>query len=240
MTRKGKLRIIVWSVLILVGAASAVDPAVRGEGILQARVQPFQTEGRVPLTRVLTEVGYRTGPTPVVFGIELDLRTSDEPLVSLAITEVTPLKVVLDSVFAQVPDYAYEPGTKHLIHVHPKEWKPDLQNPLDIAVKRFEVTAVASNVLTRPEEYIDELAPYRKVPSGGSVLSSMGREVHVRVENTTVRGVLNAVCEGNIRASISGHTLFGWIYSVRTSETGELTHVWSAHWSGSPSWKSGD
>jgi hypothetical protein len=174
---------------------------------------------QVPLTRALEWISLRSRENPVLFGAEVFTQHGQEPLVSVHIPGHSTLREALTYVLATLPAYAFEAAAPQLINVFPRAASGDTTDLLNLRIPQFDLTNVPpGNVLNNPARYIPELrtALTHGVPRSceiGPGLSDKAPGVDVRVKNSTLRGILNAVSEASIGGAQNHRgAALGWKY----------------------------
>jgi hypothetical protein len=199
----------------------------------------------VPLSSALGKLGSQVQGGYVLFGLELRLKNGREPSVKVDIPPGGNLQKALGIVFRDLPDYTYEPVSQHLVDVFPVGAKKDSSDLLNIPVPRLDIVGKqAGDVLSRPRDFIPQLAerlkgPTRGGPVAGSILSDVGPPpITLHLRNVTVRQVLNAASEatGEFPAK---YMPYGWIYSFDPEPQLPAggKHSWGVLWCVPHDWK---
>jgi hypothetical protein len=193
------------------------------------------------LTHVLGKLGASANGDYVVFGIEVETRELEEPLVTVSIKEGT-LGQALAAVLATVPGYTYELVAPHLINVFPKAERRNPAHVTNLAVASLQLRGIyLDEFLAAPQKYIPELrkataVEVPKMVSGGVIccgLSAIHSEPGVDLDLTgrTVREDLNLASIASIKAAENGKgRALGWVYAHETKfPAGNVTHRWRVH-----------
>ena len=205
-----------------------------------------QGSQKLPLVEALRVVGLHLKGGFVSFGVDISGET--EPEVDINMPD-TDLADALHRIVSQIPGYASEFVSAHVVEIYPAQEHADPDDPLNLPIPAFSVRSVtATAVLSSPPSYIPELGSYlarfrppveeSKAGAGcGHFTSALGSDalgVSVSLSGRTVRQILDAVAEADAILSVSPPPPFfrlypvGWVHRTRIDPKLGVVHTWSA------------
>lgn len=214
------------------------ERAVLSLGLFRA---PIVRRG-ITVYQALRLVGFHLRGGYALFGVELRLRDSREPTVNLNLQPGRNLGDALRQILKQLPGYASEVVSRHLINIYPAAARDDPRDLLNLRIASFDVVAeLPTDILTRPYDFIPalkaRLGPPERSWTGRGFLT-LGPRVTLHLTNATVREILNAVSEAAER-HLPKVFPPGWLCTIRpdpSSPTGGA-YSWMPLFSWPDGWK---
>ena len=233
---------VLYLLLMFCSAPLAAGQTDAGQAPLNLRMRYSVAREGMPLTKALAEVGDRQLRNRVLFGIEVHLEDKREPVVDFRFDASSTLGDVLHQIVRQLPGYEFEVVSDRMVNIHPRGSKGNPDSLLNTRVDRFEVVEEPpGNIITRPKEFIPELAErltpkrFASGPAGtaGSGIRGVGPPmITLHLQDVTVREILNEVSAATQRVTLPEYRPMGWVYSFQPDPTSDLggVHSWSVNW----------
>lgn len=201
-------------------------------------VGAIPTAHKTTLTQALGEIGLRIQDGFTSFGVVF---VAPEPVVEVYLPEATSLDDAVQRIVSQVPGYAYEAVSAHLIDVYPSSVRSDPKDPLNLRVANVRLAGIpAMDLFANPARYIPELKSWRDkdkpLQGCGSLGPGLGSESSAGIEldlhNVTVKQILDAVAvaDSSLLELTSRRTQppVGWVLRWQTDPaTGKQKDEWS-------------
>ena len=211
---------LLFALAVLAAQLSQVSPArgvANAAGLLETSlhnpfVDAWNFTSTVPLTQALSWIGTSVDGNYVLFGIEIDVSDNQEPAIHLPIDSGSTLGDALREVGRQVPDYRFEVIGEHLIHVYPGSRKQRADDVLAIRIPEFDIKNIApKTVLAAPGHYIPLLSRYPGT-APPDFISPISTPITFRLENVTVREILDGIVHEMEKKAPAEYPPGGWIY----------------------------
>jgi hypothetical protein len=211
----------------------------------QLRVSGVHYDRKLPLVEALRAVGLHVKGGFVSFGVDISGNT--EPEVDLDMPDTT-LSDALQRITSQIPGYASEVVSEHVVEIYPAAERANPEDLLNLPVREFSVKGtLATTIFSSPALYIPDMQTYvskdRKnstAPSNlgcgrlKSDLKSNAVGVTLSLTGRTVRQILDAVAEADATLPISAKSStlrlypVGWVHR-RTINVGTgVSDAWSS------------
>ena len=201
----------------------------QAQGDILAEILPFPIDAtNVPLRDALSRIDSGLlEPRYVIFGVELAPRPVPEPLITLHVQGGARVAEVLAQIMRQAQGYAYSVVNTHLISVYSVPWQHDSRNLLNTRIEKVELSDQAVvDLLHTPWVSIAEVRQRmyetqagRPATFAGEVArSKLGPKLSLKLENVTLRDVLNAAAE-TISQAPPPWSRTGWVYEFDSTGT---------------------
>jgi hypothetical protein len=228
-------------------------PLVQGANVDRAKVLSlplFPTplvRKRIPLSRALSDVAVQVRSGYVLFGAEIRLRNGEEPSVDVNLPTGSTLGGALRQILQQVPGYAFEAASEHMVEIYPAGAKGDPNDALNLKVDRFEFDREPDWIINDPGDTIPGLKAFLSRRTAGPPLPVEGwshmvigvePKVTLHLRNVTVREILNALSEAEERYPAQWQPS-GWLVTIQPNAAfmAEGEYSWRALLGVSDAWK---
>lgn len=219
--------------LALPAAAHANSAQEKGYGraLLGLPLSPAPIMRRgITISRALRLVGFQLRDGYALFGVELRLSGGREPTVNLNLQPGSNLGDALGQILGQLPGYASEVVSLHLVNIYPTGARDDPGDLLNLRVTSFDgVMELPTDILSRPYDFIPALKARLKLPTEGYTgrgLITIAPRVTLHLTNATVREILNAVSEA-AEQSIPKVFPPGWLCTIRAGPGSPTRGIYS-------------
>jgi hypothetical protein len=200
-------------------------------------VGPIPIAHKAVLTQALGEVAIRVQDGFTSFGVAV---ADPEPVVQVYFPKATNLGDAVQRIVAQVPGYAYEAVSAHLIDVYPVSIKSDPNHPLNVAVGKFEIKDLAAmDLFANPARYVPELRAFQNRDKplqacggiGPGLGSSSSASIRLNLSNVTLKQILDAAAtaDSSLREQAATRTQppVGWVLRSKIDPDGKRKDEWS-------------
>jgi len=212
----------------------------------QLQVTSIQYDHKLPLTEALRVIGLELKGGFVSFGVDVSGEAEREVDVNMPDTN---LGDALQRITSQIPGYASEIVSEHVVEIYAAKERANPDDPLNLPIREFSVKGVpATMILSSPTRYIpelkDNLAKRHSELDCGSIGPGLGSDaagVSLFLTGRTVRQILDAVAEADaVLQSPSRLRLVpvGWVHKRRNDAKLGVIHTWSAMSFAPHNWKS--
>jgi hypothetical protein len=209
-------------------------------GVAQApaplRVTSVRYNHKLPLVEALRTIGLHVKGGFISFGVDISGETEPEVYVDIPDTD---LNDALKRITSQIPGYASEIISEHVVEIYAAKERANQDDPLNLPIREFSVKDVpAAMILSSPTRYIPELKDYLSkhhselgCGSIGPGLGSGALGVTLSLTGRNVRQVLDSVAEADAVLPTSQRLRLypvGWVHRRRNDAKLGLVDTWSA------------
>jgi hypothetical protein len=220
----------------------------------QLRVSAIRYDHKLPLVEALRVIGLHVKGGFVSFGI--DIFGNTEPEVDLDMPDTTLADALL-RITSQIPGYASEVVSEHVVEIYAARERVNQEYPLNLPIREFSVKdTLAMTILSSPAQYIPDLQAYiskdqknlkdRSNLGCGRLTSNLKSNavgVTLSLTGRTVRQILDAVAEADatlpVSTSSSRLRLYpvGWVHRRTNDGNVGTSDTWSSMSFAPHNWK---